>query len=37
VFSPGSEELSIKSEGVKTEAGDREEGGLVKEKVGGRA
>ena len=27
----------VKSEIVKTEAGDREEGGLVKEKVEGRA
>jgi hypothetical protein len=36
VFSPGSEELH-KSEIVKTEAGDREEEGLVKEKVEGRA
>jgi hypothetical protein len=35
--SPGRAQSFLKSEIVKTEAGDREEGSLVKEEVEGRA
>jgi hypothetical protein len=37
MFSPRKAQSFVKSEIVKTGAGDREEGGLVKEKVKGRA